>query len=172
MSTLRETFIKELKDIYDVEHQIIEALPKAIKAAEHEELKNALDSHLEETRGHVERLENVFEMVGEPPKRKKCKGMEGLIAEGEELISEKEGDAALISALQKVEHYELAAYGSLSSWARLLDEEDAAGTLEETLNEESDADERLTELAESIINPEENEEDEEEDEGPSRKRAA
>lgn len=168
MSTLRETFIKELRDIYDAEHQIIEALPKAIKAAKHEELKNALDSHLDETRGHVERLEEVFEIVGESPRRKKCKGTEGLIAEGEESIQENAGDAALISAMQKIEHYELAAYGSLASWARLLDEEDAAGMLEETLNEESDADEHLTELAESIINPDENEEDER----PSRKKAA
>jgi ferritin-like metal-binding protein YciE len=170
MSALRETLINELKDIYDAEHQIIEALPKAIKAAEHEDLKEALESHLEETRGHVERLESVFEILDETPRRKKCKGMEGLIAEGDELISEKEGDAALISAMQKIEHYEIAAYGSLAAWARLLDEDDVATTFEDTLNEEGDTDEQLSQLAENIINPEENEENEEE--RPPRKKAA
>lgn len=155
MSALRKTFIEELKDTYDAEQQIIKALPKAIKAAEHEDLKEALETHLEETQGHVERLDQVFELFDESPKRKKCKGMEGLIAEGDERISEKEGDAALIACLQKIEHYEIAAYGTLASWARLLDEDEAVNILEDTLNEESDADEKLTDLAESIINPEE-----------------
>lgn len=160
MSALRETFVEELKDIYDAEHQIIKGLPKAIKAAEHEELKEALESHLEETREHVNRLEKVFKTFDTSPKRKKCKGMEGLIAEGEQVMQE-EGDAGLIAAMQKVEHYEMAAYGSLAAWAKMLDEEDAVTTLEETLNEESEADEKLTTIAEDIINPEEGEEEQE-----------
>ena len=147
-----------LKDTYDAEHQIIKALPSMIKAVESDELKEALESHLEETRGHVERLEKVFGIFDESPKRKKCKGMEGLLAEGEELVGEDMGDAALISAAQKVEHYEIAAYGSLASWAKLLDEDEAVDLLEETLSEESSADEKLTEVAESAVNPEEEEE--------------
>ena len=160
MSALRETFIEELKDTYDAEHQITKALPKAIKNARHDELKSALEAHLEETRGHIERLENVFEIFDETPKRKKCQGMEGIIAEGQELIENHEGDAALIAALQKVEHYEIAAYGTLAAWAKLLEEDEAVGILEETLNEESDADEHLTEVAQSVINPEADEESE------------
>jgi ferritin-like metal-binding protein YciE len=154
MSDLRETFIEELKDLYDAEKQLTKALPKMSKAAEHEDLKEAFDTHLEETEGHIERLERVFEMFDEQPKGKKCKAMEGLIAEGKELIEEEEGDAALICAAQKVEHYEIASYGSLISWARLLGEDEAADTLEETLNEEEQTDEKLTDLAESVINVE------------------
>jgi ferritin-like metal-binding protein YciE len=155
MSDLRETFIEELKDLYDAEKQLTKALPKMSKAAEHEDLKEAFDTHLEETEGHIERLEKVFEMFDEQPKGKKCKAMEGLIAEGKELIEEQEGDAALICAAQKVEHYEIASYGSLISWARLLSEDEAADLLEETLNEEEQTDEKLTDLAESVINVEE-----------------
>lgn len=177
MSTLHETFVEELNDIYDGEHQIIEALPNAINAAEDDELKEALETHLEETHGHVERLDDVFEMIGESPKRKRCRGLEGIIAEGKDNVSRKRGDAALIASLQKVEHYELASYGSLVCWARLLDEKDAADALEETLNEESDADEKLSEIADDLINPEEkeegeSEEEENENEKPSRRRAA
>lgn len=160
MNTLRDTFIDALKDTYDAEHQIIKALPKVVSSAEHEDLKEALASHLDETRGHVERLEKVFQMFDESPKRKKCKGMEGLLAEGEEALGEGLGDAALIMAAQKVEHYEIAAYGSLIAWAKLLEEDDAVDILEETLGEETAADEKLTEIAESTINPEENEEEE------------
>lgn len=172
MSALRDTFIDELKDTYDAEHQIIKALPKAIKNAEHQELKEALESHLEETRTHVQRLEQVFEIFDETAKGKKCKGMQGLIAEGEEMMEDEQGDAALISALQKVEHYEIAAYGSLAAWAKLLQEQEAADILEETLNEENDADAKLTEVAENAVNANEeneSEDEEEEKESPRRK---
>ena len=161
MSDLRETFIEELKDLYDAEKQLTKALPKMSKAAEHEDLKEAFDTHLEDTEGHIERLERVFEMFDEQPKGKKCKAMEGLIAEGKELIEEEEGDAAMICAAQKVEHYEIASYGSLISWARLMGEDEAADLLEETLNEEEQTDEKLTDLAESVINVEEAAEEEE-----------
>jgi len=164
MSDLRETFIEELKDLYDAEKQITKALPKMAKAAEHEELKEAFETHLEETQGHIERLEKVFELFDETPKGKKCKAMEGLVAEGKELIDEEEGDAAFICAAQKVEHYEIASYGSLISWARLLGEDEAADLMEETLGEEEQTDEKLTEVAESTINVEEAEGEESEEE--------
>ena len=157
MSQLRETFIEELKDLYDAEHQLTKALPKLSKAAEHHELKDAFDSHLEETQGQIERLDQVFECFDETPKRKTCKGMQGLIKEGEEIIQDEEGDAALICAAQKAEHYEIAAYGSLVSWAKLLGEDEAAQILEEGLEEEKQADEKLTQIAESTINVEESE---------------
>src|SRR5690349_23877288 len=108
MSTLRETFLEELEDIYDAEKQILKALPKMTKAAVHDELKQGFENHREETEEHVNRLEQVFEAIGKKAKAKKCKAMLGLIKEGEELIKEKAGDAALICAAQKVEHYEIA----------------------------------------------------------------
>ena len=163
MSDLRETFIEELKDLYDAEKQILKALPKMAKAAEHEELKEAFETHLEETQGQVERLEKVFQLFDETAKGKKCKAMEGLVEEGKDLIDEEEGDAALICAAQKIEHYEIASYGSLISWARLLGEDEAADLLEETLGEEEQADEKLTDVAESTINAEESEGEEEEE---------
>jgi ferritin-like metal-binding protein YciE len=164
MSTLRETFLHELADIYDAEKQILKALPKMAQAAQHEDLRHAFEEHLEQTEAQVERLEQVFEVIGEEPKGKGCKAMEGIIKEGDELIKEHQGDAALICAAQKVEHYEIASYGSLQSWARILGEDDAADLLEETLDEERDTDERLTEIAESAINVEESEEEEDEEE--------
>jgi len=163
MSTLRETFIDTLQDTYDAEHQIVKALPQVIDAVEHKELKSALAAHLDETRGHVERLGKVFELFDESPRRKKCKGMEGLLAEGEELIDEDLGDAALIAAAQKVEHYEIAAYGALASWAKLMEKDEAVDLLEETLNEEKKADDKLTKVAEKTINTEQQEEEEEEE---------
>ncbi|HXU78447.1 MAG TPA: ferritin-like domain-containing protein, partial [Methylomirabilota bacterium] len=126
MSKLREVFLDELADLYDAEKQLVKALPKMAKAAEHEDLRTAFESHLEQTEQHVNRLEQVFEQFGEKPRGKKCKAMQGLVEEGQELIKEKEGDAALICAAQKVEHYEIAAYGSLQAWARLMQEEEAA----------------------------------------------
>jgi ferritin-like metal-binding protein YciE len=155
MSKLRETFLEELADLYDAERQLIKALPKMAKAAEHDELRAAFESHLHETEEHVNRLEQVFEHFGEKPRARKCKGMHGLIEEGQERIKEKEGDAALICAAQKVEHYEIAAYGSLHSWAKLLEQEDAAELLEETLQEEKATDDKLTETAEETINAQE-----------------
>ena len=159
MSALRETFLDELADIYDAEKQLVKALPKMAKAASHEELKEGFESHLEETENHVSRLEQVFESLGEKAKGKKCKAMQGLVEEAQEMISEDEGDAALICAAQKVEHYEIATYGSLCSWARLLGENEAADILGETLEEEKATDEKLTEIAESSINLDEKEEE-------------
>ncbi len=161
MSTLRETFLDELADIYDAEKQILKALPKMAQAAQHEDLRHGFEEHLEQTEAQVERLEQVFEVIGEEPKGKGCKAMEGILKEGDELIKEHHGDAALICTAQKVEHYEIASYGSLQSWARILGEEEAADLLEETLDEERDTDERLTEIAESAINVEESEAEEE-----------
>jgi len=165
MAELRETFIDELKDLYDAEKQLVKALPKMAKAAQDESLKEAFQSHLEETQEHVQRLEQVFKIFGEEPRAKKCKAMQGLLEEGSELIEEEAGDAALICAAQKVEHYEIASYGSLVAWSELLEESEAQGVLEETLNEEKSADEKLTEIAETAANPESaSEDDGEEDE--------
>jgi ferritin-like metal-binding protein YciE len=165
MSTLRETFLEELETIYDAEQQLLKALPKMAQAAQHEDLRRAFEEHLEQTEGQTERVQQVFEVIGEEPRTKSCKAMQCLIQEAELLIKEHQGDAALICAVQKVEHYEIASYGSLQSWARLLGEEDAADLLEETLDEERDTDERLTETAESAINVEETGEEAEEEEG-------
>ena len=161
---LRETFLEELADVYDAEKQLVQALPKMAKAAEHEELQRAFEQHLEQTKEHVTRLDQVFEFFEKKAKAKKCKAMQGLIAEGKDLIDEEAGDAALISAAQKVEHYEIAAYGSLLAWAKLLGEEDAADLLEETLDEEKETDEQLTEIAESAINADQEAEEGEEEE--------
>jgi ferritin-like metal-binding protein YciE len=180
MSTLRETFLEELGDIYDAEKQLVKALPKMAQAAQHEELRRAFEEHLEQTERQVERLEQVFEVVGEEAKSKGCRAMEGLIKEADELIKNHRGDASLICAAQKIEHYEIASYGSLQTWARLIGEDDAADLLEETLDEERDTDEQLTEVAENTINVEESEEEseekdeedeEEEDQEPPKKSA-
>jgi ferritin-like metal-binding protein YciE len=170
MSDLRETFLEELKDLYDAEKQLLKALPKMAKAAKHEELKEAFETHIDETENHIQRLEEVFEVFGQPAKTKKCKAMVGLIEEAQDLIEEEEGDAALICAAQKVEHYEIASYGSLRTWAEMLEETQAVDLLEETLDEEKATDEKLTEIAETAANPEEAEEAEEneEEESPAR----
>ena len=165
MSTLREAFIETLKDTYDAEHQILKALPRVIKNVENDELKQALESHLKETQEHAKRLEQVFEIFDQPPKRKKCNGMAGLITEGQEVLEEEDGEAALILALQKVEHYEIAAYGALVSWANILEETEAANILKKTLTEEKHADEKLNEIAEDTVNLEE-------DAQPEQRRAA
>ena len=157
MSNLRETFLGELADIYDAEHQLLKALPKMAKAASNRKLKSGFEQHLAETETHVSRLEEVFDSFGEKAKGKKCQAMKGLIAEGEELISDEQGDAALICAAQKVEHYEIAAYGSLKSWAEHLDNPDAAKLLAQTLTEEKATDDKLTEVAESVVNEAEKE---------------
>ena len=171
MSTLRETFIDELKDLYDAENQLLKALPRMAEAAENEELKTAFTDHVGQTREQITRLEKVFQAFGEASMRKKCKGMAGLIAEAEDLIKEEEGDAALISAAQKAEHYEISAYGTLAAWARALEEEDAASLLKETLTEETETDERLTSIAESVVNEEESETEEEEEETRANQKA-
>ena len=164
MSELREMFLDELADIYDAENQLLKALPKMAEAAADEELQAGFRDHLKETEAQIERLKQVFELLGKPAKGKSCKAMHGLIAEGDELIKEDAGDAALICAAQKIEHYEIAAYGTLCSWARLLEEEDAEELLVTTLDEEKAVDQKLTEIAEDTINIEAAEGEAEEEE--------
>jgi len=153
---LHELFLEELADIYNAEQQLIKALPKLAKAARSQELQEAFRTHLEETEQHATRVEEVFKTLGETMQRKKCKAMEGLIEEGEEVLEEFEDsealDAALISAAQKVEHYEIATYGTLCTWAELMQHEEALSLLQENLNEEKQADEKLTEVAETVAN--------------------
>ncbi len=154
LDSLRELFVDELKDLYNAETQLVKALPKMAKAAGSAELRTALEDHLSETEHQVERLEKIFEQLEESPKGKKCKAMTGLIEEGKEMI-EAEGeepvkDAALIAAAQRVEHYEIAGYGTVRTFAQLLGFDDAAQLLQETLDEEAAADRKLSELAKSI----------------------
>jgi ferritin-like metal-binding protein YciE len=155
---LHELFLDELKDIYDAEQQLTKALPKMAKAAESDELRMAFESHLSETENQVQRLEQVFESLGETAKAKKCKGMNGLIKEGEEMMKELKDtsalDASLIASAQKVEHYEIASYGSLCAWAKQMGHDEAAQLLQETLDEEKAADHKLTEVAETSANEE------------------
>jgi ferritin-like metal-binding protein YciE len=151
---LRELYIDELKDIYNAENQLVKALPKMAKTANSEELRNGFEEHLEQTRGHVQRLEQIFKELGEKPSGKKCKGMEGLVAEGQEIMGEDFEDdvmdAALISAAQRVEHYEIAAYGTVRTYAELLGEDTAVQLLEQTLEEEKETDQKLTDMASEI----------------------
>jgi ferritin-like metal-binding protein YciE len=153
-NSLRGLYLDELKDIYSAEKQLTKALPKMAKAAASEELRNGFTEHLGQTRGHVERLEQIFEALGEHAGGKKCVGMEGLIAEGTEVMEDDfEGDvmdAALISAAQRAEHYEIAAYGTLCAFADLLAESQHASLLSETLEEEKQTDEKLSELSDEI----------------------
>jgi ferritin-like metal-binding protein YciE len=158
LDSLEPLFVEELRDIYNAENQLIKALPKMAKAASSEELKSAFEEHLGQTRGHVERLEEIFEELGKPAKGKTCKAMKGLIEEGSEMMEE-EGedsvlDAGIIAAAQKVEHYEIASYGTVRAWAEQLGKDNAVDLLQQTLDEESEANEKLTELAESAINVE------------------
>ena len=154
--TLHEAFLDELRDAYDAEKQLTKALPKMAKAATSPVLREAFESHLEETRGHVERLEQVMQGLGEKVHGKHCDGIEGIIDEGksvmEEDFDETTMDACLIAAGQRAEHYEMAAYGTLVAWAKAMQHTDAAELLQETLNEEKAADEKLTSLAEGGIN--------------------
>jgi ferritin-like metal-binding protein YciE len=173
---LKELYIDELKDLYSAENQLVKALPKMAKAATSEELSAGFTEHLEQTRGHVERLEKIFKQLGESPKGKKCKGMEGLIEEGSEAIEEYEGellDAALIGAAQRVEHYEMAGYGTVIAFAEELGESNHVNLLNETLEEEKATDEKLTELS-SEINAQANKSEEgvEEEDEPERRSGA
>lgn len=156
--TLHDAFLDELRDAYDAEKQLTKALPKLAKAATSPVLRDAFQSHLEETQGHVERLEEVMEGLGEKVRGKHCDGIEGIIEEGksvmEEEFDEVTMDACLIAAGQRAEHYEIAAYGTLVAWARAMGHTEAADLLQETLNEETAADEKLTALAEAGINQE------------------
>jgi ferritin-like metal-binding protein YciE len=156
--TLHDAFLDELRDSYDAEKQLTKALPKLAKAATSPELRQAFESHLEETRGHVERLEQVFELLDEKAKGKHCDGIAGIIEEGSSVMGEdfdeSTMDACLIASGQRAEHYEMAAYGTLVAWARAMGHEEVAVLLEETLSEEKSADEKLTQLAEGGINEE------------------
>jgi ferritin-like metal-binding protein YciE len=164
---LKALYIDELKDLYSAETQLVKALPKMAKGAASEELRKGFEEHLEQTKGHVQRLEQIFDSLGESPKGKKCKGMEGLIEEGSEVLQEDyEGsvlDAALIGAAQRVEHYEIAGYGTVRAMAEELGESEHVPLLTETLDEEKETDEKLTELAQEA-NSEANVQGESEDE--------
>ncbi len=166
LESLEDLFHDELKDIYDAEKQLTKALPKLAKKATADELREAFEEHLQQTQQHMERLEQVFDQLGMPARGKTCKGMKNLIAEGEDMIGDAEDDATrdalMIAAAQKVEHYEIAAYGTLRTWANLLGNTDIAGILEDTLEEEKETDQKLTEIAESFVNEAANEEDQEE----------
>ncbi len=154
--TLHEMLVDELRDLYHAEKQLTKALPKLAKAATHKGLRAAFESHLEETQEHVTRLEEVFSSLDEPAKTKPCAGMAGIIEEGSDLLQEDAEaavlDAGLIAAAQRAEHYEIGAYGTCVAWARLLGHSEAVGLLEQTLEEEKAADQKLTTLAESEIN--------------------
>ena len=158
LKTLHDLYVDELKDLYNAENQLLKALPKMAKAASDPQLAQAFTDHLEETAGHVDRLEKIFKKLDASPKGKKCKAMEGLLEEGKDLMAEDAApsvmDAALIAAAQRVEHYEMAGYGCVRTYARLLGYEEAADLLQETLDEEGTADKKLTDLAETIINAE------------------
>jgi len=156
LDTLRDLYIDELKDIYSAEKQLVRALPKMAKAASNPDLKKAFADHLEKTEGHVERLEEIFDSLDMSPGRKKCVGMEGIIEEAQEMIKEKPEpdvlDAGLIGKAQHAEHYEMAGYGTLRTYAELLDEPEHARLLQATLDEEKDADSTLSGLAVSAVN--------------------
>jgi len=156
MDSLKDLYIDELKDLYNAENQLVKALPKMAKKASAPELKNAFTEHLAVTKKHVERLEKIFQGLKEKPTGKTCKAMKGLVEEGKEVIEE-DGDpsvidAALIGAAQRVEHYEMAGYGVVRTFANLLGETKAAESLQRTLNEEGEADKKLTAIAEGSIN--------------------
>ena len=164
LRSLRDLFVEELKDIYNAEQQLLKALPKMRKTVTNPRLANAFDQHLEQTRNHAERLERIFEDLQENPRGKKCKGMEGLIEEGKEVLEERGSDAAkdaaIINAAQKVEHYEIAAYGTACAHARATGNTVAEQLLQQTLEEEKETDRLLTEIAEGGINEWANEEEE------------
>ncbi|HTH02575.1 MAG TPA: ferritin-like domain-containing protein [Vicinamibacterales bacterium] len=172
--TLHDAFIEELRDTYDAEKQLIKALPKLAKAAASTDLRAAFETHLEETRGHVERLEQVFESLDEKPRGKHCEGIAGIIEEGKSIMEEEFDDATmdacLIAAGQRAEHYEMAAYGTLIAWAQSMGHTEATNLLQEILDEEKAADKKLSSLAEGGINQDaadaahpEGEDEEEED---------
>ena len=154
INSLRELYVEQLRDLYDAENQLIKALPKMAKEATSDELRQGIEEHLEQTRGQAERLEQIFEQLGEKAKGKKCKGMQGLIEEGQETLEEDmeedTKDAAIIAAAQRVEHYEISGYGTARTYANLLGENEAAELLEQTLQEEKETDQKLNQLAEEI----------------------
>jgi ferritin-like metal-binding protein YciE len=156
IDSLRDLYVDELRDLLSAENQLIKALPKMAKAANSPQLRSAFEQHLEQTRQQEERLQQIFQTMGVTARAKKCKGMEGVIAEGQEMLSEdldpQVKDAALISAAQRAEHYEIAAYGTVRTYAQILGDEQAARLLQQTLDEEGQTDKMLTQLAESGIN--------------------
>jgi ferritin-like metal-binding protein YciE len=156
LESLTDLYISNLQDMYNAEKQLLKALPKIAKSAAEPELRAAIEEHLEETQTHVNRLEQIFKNLDERPGGEVCEAMQGLVAEGEEVISadgdDSVRDAGLIVAAQKVEHYEMAAYGSLREFASLLNRKEDVTLLEETLEEEKETDKRLTELAETVVN--------------------
>ena len=155
---LNDLFYDGLKDIYYAERKILKALPKMARGAESPELRKAFEAHKEQTQGHVERLQQVFELIGKRAQGKTCPAIDGIIEEGEEIMSEYKGtpalDAGLIAAAQAVEHYEITRYGTLKRWAEVLGMEDAVKLLDATLQEESETDEKLTALADAAANRE------------------
>lgn len=157
LNSLNDLLIHELRDIYDAEHQIVKALPKMAQAASNPQLRQAFELHLRQTEGHIQRLDQVFQVLGVPAKGRKCEGMAGVIAEGQKTIAEKPApevlDAALIAAAQKVEHYEIAAYGCVATYAEMLGQGQAHDLLGQNLSEEEQTDQKLTQLAEQIVNP-------------------
>ena len=158
MATLEDLYMDLLKDLYSAEKQLVKALPKLAKNAENSQLQRAFQDHLKQTEGHVERIERIVSELGGSPRGKKCVGMEGLIEEGNELLQENAEpdvlDAGLIAAAQKVEHYEIAGYGTARTWAERLGYNNQAQLLQQTLDEEGEADKKLTQIAESFVNVE------------------
>jgi ferritin-like metal-binding protein YciE len=158
IDSLQKLYVDELKDLYSAEKQLLQALPRMAKKASNPQLRQSFEEHTEVTRMQVERLDKIFERLERSPRGKKCKGMEGLIEEGKEMMEEdmepEVRDAALISAAQRIEHYEIAGYGTVRTYARLLGEEEDARLLQKTLDEEGETDKKLTQLAESSINVE------------------
>ncbi len=158
IETMEDLFLEQVEDLYDAEKRLVKALPKMAEATTSLTLRQALESHLMETEGHVSRLENIFRTLGQDPKAHTCDAMKGLISEGEDVISDIDQsalrDAGLIAAANRVEHYEIAAYGSARTFADILGLSEAAALLDRTLEEEKKADQKLTQLAESMINDE------------------
>lgn len=156
LESLNKLFIHELKDLHSAENQILDALPQMIEKTKNDKLRNALQEHLEETRGQVDRLDQIFDHLDEKPGGQHCKGMEGLIAEGEEILKEKADesvrDAGIIAAAQRVEHYEMAAYGTAATYAEMLNDMKALELLRQTLDQEKNADRRLSEIAKQTVN--------------------
>ena len=154
IDSLRKLYVDELKDLYSAEKQILQALPRMAKKAKNQELRQGFERHLEQTRIQVERLDRIFELLGKSPRGKKCKGMEGLLEEGKEMMQEDMEDdvmdAALIAAAQRVEHYEIAGYGTVRTYAELMGEKEHAKLLQQTLDEEGQTDKELTRLAQAI----------------------
>jgi ferritin-like metal-binding protein YciE len=176
LKTLKDLLVEQLKDLYSAENQIIKALPAMVKAANNPDLRAGFEQHLEQTRNHVTRLEEICGLLEVTPKGKKCTATEGLVEEGKELLKEESEpgvlDAGLIAAAQKIEHYEIASYGSARAWAELLGLDEVAELLQATLDEEKETDEKLTELALSVVNPEAEEKEEEEQPAAAKKKPA